>query len=280
MIFDVCPPRQVLKSVLSGQQQSNKPEVLITIDDGCVSFQLILGLVEKYRMPVVLFVPVGLCLGNDHLDGVRSRCLRLFQETQTPNRDPDVPAMPSEFFELVLASPEKEVRELEQKLRRMPHRPDPISTRMLYGAAELRKLASHPLITLASHSMSHQALGNLPGSWLNWEITKSIEHVVALGGNRDLFAYPYGNPGSVDDRCTTTLAEAGSKCAFTTLCYRISGGCDRYRLGRSAMFNDSSSHYVIGVAAGALEWYDIVRYGKRLRDSCTRPSQTTRTGYE
>ena len=266
--FSFSPARQVLGSIFRGEQGGDRPEVIITIDDGCASFELIRPLIEKYQIPVVLFVPLGLCLETDELDGLRSRCLRLYQEI---NRSQDqVQSLgAAEFFQMLMASDGGQLRALEDRFRRLPSRPDLISTRKLFSSADLRLLATHPLVTLAPHSMSHQALGRLPSDWMEWEVAKSCEYITALGGDPELFAYPYGDPTSFNPQCTRALSASGSLFAFTTLCYRISKTCHKLMLGRAPVFNDSSAHYILGTAAGALECYDTFRHGKRLYEACT-----------
>lgn len=275
--FNFSPAKQALQSLFRGDEGRDRPEIIITIDDGCISFEIIRPLIERYQIPVVLFVPVGLCLELDDLDGLRSRCLRLYQEV---DRSQDQFHLPSGagFFQMLMIADSAQLRALEERFRRLPCKFDAISTRELFTMAELRSLAAHPLITLAPHSMSHQALGRLPSRWLEWEVAKSCEYVAALGGDPELFAYPYGDPKSVDERCARALANSGSKFAFTTLCYRISKTCDRFRLGRSPVFNHPGGHYILGTAAGALEWYDIARHGKRLHRTCTHLSECSPMG--
>lgn len=275
--YSFRPAKQALQSLFRDDERTDPQQVIITIDDGCASFEIILPLLEKYHIPVVLFVPVGLCLETDDLDGLRSRCLRLYQEIDR-SQDRTHLLSAAEFFQMLMAADAAELRVLEQRFRNLPRNADAISTRKLFRMAQLRSLAAHPLVTLAPHSMSHQALGRLPAEWLEWEVAKSCEHVAALGGDAELFAYPYGNPGSVDERCAGALAEAGSKFAFTTLCYRISKTCNRLLLGRSPVFNHPGKHYILGTAAGALEWYDIARHGKRLHDICTRLPECSQVG--
>jgi peptidoglycan/xylan/chitin deacetylase (PgdA/CDA1 family) len=275
--FSFSPAKQALQSVFRGDEGSDRPEIIITIDDGCVSFEIIRPLIERYEIPVVLFIPVGLCLETDDSDGLRSRCLRLYQEID--RSQDELPLLnPAEFFQMLMAADHAHLRALEERFRRLPCKFDAISTRKLFSMAELRSLAKHPLITLAPHSMSHQALGRLPSQWIEWEVAKSCEQVAALGGDTELFAYPYGDPRSVDDRCARALANCGSKFAFTTLCYRISKTCNQLLLGRSPVFNYPGGHYILGTAAGALEWYDIARHGKKLYDTRTRLPEGSQMG--
>jgi hypothetical protein len=265
----IRPAKLALDSVFRGEETVDRPEVLVSIDDGCASFEIIRPLIEKLSLPVTLFIPIGLCLDSDSLDGLRSRCLRLYKEIDQSRCRPNIANDAEQVFEMILAANASQLRALEERFQKLPRTPDPISLRKLYSISELRALATHPLITLAPHSMSHQALGQLPSCWLEWEIATSCAHIAALGGDPELFAYPYGDAISVDDRCARALSNSGSRFAFTTLCYRISSTCNTFLLGRAPLFNCEGERYVCGTALGGLEWYDIIRHGKKLYDTYT-----------
>jgi peptidoglycan/xylan/chitin deacetylase (PgdA/CDA1 family) len=265
----IRPAKLALDSVFRGGETVDRPEVLVSIDDGCASFEIILPLIEKLDIPVTLFIPIGLCLDSDSLDGIRSRCLRLYKEIDHSQCRPNIPTDAEEVFQMILAADASQLRLLEERFQKLPRNPDPISVRRLYSMAELKALTTHPLITLAPHSMSHQALGQLPSSWLEWEITTSCAYIAAIGGDPELFAYPYGDARSVDDRCARALSNSGSRFAFTTLCYRISSTCNTFLLGRAPLFNCEGERYICGTALGGLEWYDIIRHGKKLYETYT-----------
>jgi len=265
----IRPAKLALDSLFRGADTVDRPEVFVSIDDGCSSFEIILPLIEKLSIPVTLFIPIGLCLDSDNLDGLRSRCLRLYKEIDQSQCLPNIPNDAEEVFQMILAADASQLRALEKRFQKQPRNPDPISLRKLYSVSELRALTEHPLITLAPHSMSHQALGHLPSSWLEWEIAASCAHIAAIGGDSELFAYPYGDARSVDDRCARALSNSGSRFAFTTLCYRISDTCNKFLLGRAPLFNCESESYLCGTVFGGLEWYDIIRHGRKLYETYT-----------
>jgi len=274
--FSFVAAKPALEAAFHGELKHDGPMAIITIDDACTSLEIVRPLLEKFQIPVVLFAPIGLCLDREEVDGLRSRCLRLYQEVDRSHQRPSVPEDPAEFFQFVLAAEAGSLRLLEDKLYALPRNPDAISKRKLYRAGDLKTLAKDPLISLSPHSMSHQALATLPPAWLEWEIRMSCKYIADLGGDPELFAYPYGDPESVDGRCARVLRQMGSKFAFTTLCYRISSTCDPFLLGRSAVFNCPAPHYIWGTALGALQGYDILRHGKGLYETYARVSSLSR----
>ena len=76
----------------------------------------------------------------------------------------------AEFFETVMSATESALQSWLARLRGKARRRDPICGRRLFDFGDLRRLAHHPLVTIASHSMSHQVLSALPEAWCRWEM--------------------------------------------------------------------------------------------------------------
>jgi peptidoglycan/xylan/chitin deacetylase (PgdA/CDA1 family) len=242
---------------------SDRPCVLITVDDGSTSFNRVLRHFEALDIPVCLFVPIGLCLGIGNLDGARSRCLRLYSEVLNTGNHKEVAQHPRSFFQAVMNANASDLMRWIERLSMLPREEDPISRQELYSPADLEKLTRHPLITIASHSMSHQWLTKLPDEWCRWEIEASAHHIAEIGGDPELFAYPYGAPGSFGGFSTSVLEQSSVKFAFCTQSQPLSADCSRYALGRSAVFDCADPHYIWGTAAGAFEWWGALRFGWR-----------------
>jgi peptidoglycan/xylan/chitin deacetylase (PgdA/CDA1 family) len=82
---------------------------------------------------------------------------------------------------------------------------------------DVRRLAAHPLVTIAAHSVSHPILANAPAAVQREEIDGSCAALKSWIGRRpDAFAYPNGRPG-VDYTAETVrlAAESGIVHAFT-----------------------------------------------------------------
>lgn len=244
---------------------TDRPAISITVDDGCSSFREVLPSFEASGVLVTLFVPVGLCLGTDTLDGLRSWCLHHY--TSLLSFVPDDSTHHTQYFEEVMSAKEDQLQGKLRDLQQAPRRPDPITKRKLFNLEQLRSLACHPLITVASHSMSHQLLTALPEAWCRWEVERSLQYVSELGGDSELFAYPYGDPSAINDSTTRLLSLLGVRFAYTTLAVRISRHSQPLSLGRATILDETSFHYIRGTARGAFEFWDRVRFGAKTGHS-------------
>jgi peptidoglycan/xylan/chitin deacetylase (PgdA/CDA1 family) len=87
----------------------------------------------------------------------------------------------------------------------------------IMSTAELRDFASHPLVTLGAHSVSHRALTKLSDEDLRHDIVSSVDYIEGITGRRPVsFAYPYGDARSVDARTANAVRDAGLNLAVTT----------------------------------------------------------------
>lgn len=83
--------------------------------------------------------------------------------------------------------------------------------------ADLRELATDPLVTIGAHSVNHYALAKLSEDQARTEMAKSVEIITdRLGRMPAHFAYPYGDPGSAGAREFRIAAELGFTSAVTT----------------------------------------------------------------
>ncbi|MGA2435813.1 MAG: polysaccharide deacetylase family protein [Bryobacteraceae bacterium] len=260
--FRVVALKDAALSLIGRQSLSAvHPVVALSIDDGCSSFDTVLSKFERFAIPVTLFVPVGLCLPEESMDGLRSWCLRYYSGLLG---GPEVAgASGSVFFEAVMSAREDELRSQLARLRDAARWPDPICGRRLFIFGDLRRLAQHPLVTVASHSMSHQVLSALPEAWCRWEVETAARYVKDAGGDVELFAYPYGHPRAFNETTRKLLSLAGIRYAFTTMATRLSAASDPFAIGRASMFEGTSSDYIRGTAGGAFELWDTLRFGRR-----------------
>jgi peptidoglycan/xylan/chitin deacetylase (PgdA/CDA1 family) len=83
---------------------------------------------------------------------------------------------------------------------------------------ELRRLASHPLVEIGGHTLSHPTLALAPAGEQQREIAGCRDVLQELIGRPvRSFAYPYGHPGDdYDDVTSAIVRDAGFDLAFTT----------------------------------------------------------------
>lgn len=82
---------------------------------------------------------------------------------------------------------------------------------------DVRRIAADPLCTIGAHTVNHFAVARLPADEAMAEATLSRSRIAAeLGRAPEVFAYPYGDPGSAGPRDFDLIREAGFAAAVTT----------------------------------------------------------------
>ena len=235
------------------------PVLILTIDDADFNILQLVPILEKYQVPITLFVPVGFCLDGESLDGLRSRCLHfgifnLLNKTEGRKRYNF-----EDYFHGVMSMDIYQLKELLNKLLiETDSDREPLAERKLLKVKALVEISKHELITLASHSMSHVRLALLPDKWLRWEIEQSIDYIKEWGGDGAVFSYPYGNKGSFNNDTQGVLELKGVKYAFTGLANHSVASTIPHAIGRSFLFNSADKKYVLGTAGGAFELFDRI----------------------
>ncbi len=101
------------------------------------------------------------------------------------------------------------------------------------GFEPLRKLAATGLVEIASHSMTHPALREIPERWVRWEMEASRAAVASTFGGCAGFFYPGG--GVPDGSASRLVREAGYDYACVVVPELVSARSDFARLGRIAV---------------------------------------------
>jgi peptidoglycan/xylan/chitin deacetylase (PgdA/CDA1 family) len=92
-----------------------------------------------------------------------------------------------------------------------------ITAELTMDAAELAKLALHPLATLGAHTVSHRAVSRLTDDEARSEMTRSADWIEGLTGRRPVeIAYPYGYRRAVGQRDQDIAAALGFTVGVTT----------------------------------------------------------------
>ena len=232
--------------------KSDMSSILFSIDDADISFQENFDLFQKYKIPVILFVPFGLCLKQNTRDGLMSRILRSFFEIEK-NKLLSL-KQKEDFFNSLEAASMENLNKIYKDLLLRRDKIDPISSRVLLSIEELQKLSKDSLITIGSHSMSHPILSEVPEKWLNWELSTSKKYLHIVNGDEKYFAYPYGFKASTNSEIKQKLKKLGIKYAFLTRSTVITADSDKLELGRVGMLNFFNARYLRGLTA--FEVYD------------------------
>ena len=246
-----------LRTFFKKKTYNSKPGILISIDDADKSIKYALKYFIKYQIPITIFIPVGLCIDKNKEDGKRSRILCRYRELFS-NSERLTLEEKSKFFDRITNSSLQQLDEYELKLG-FPRKENNITaSRELLSLEEIEEISKNPLVTIASHSMSHNSLAELPDNWLKWEIKKSTEYIKDLKGKYNLFAYPFGHKQSYNLKVKKLLHKEGIKYAFSTSSKRIEKNSDLLSLGRAPMLNFHNKDYVFGSAYGAFHYWDKI----------------------
>lgn len=160
----------------------------ISFDDGKRSNLTLVPIIEKYNVPVTVFVATeALHTGNYWWEFVREKYGHFEQFKRRPYDD---------FI--------KELSEL--KVLYTP-------SRTAMTVDELQEFAKNDLVTIGSHTVTHPILTSVPDDVLEYELKASKEELEKLLGTTiDVFSYPNGNLRKRE----VELARNYYKMAFTT----------------------------------------------------------------
>ena len=177
--------------ILSNKIEVNEKLVYLSFDDGWNSNLKLLPIIEKYNVPITIFVatePIN--SGNywwEYADksGDRSKkaSMKLLEHNQFVN----------------------EVQKLKQTIALQ---------RSSVTEEELQILIAHPLVSIQSHTVTHPILINCSQKTLDRELVDSKKFLEDRTGEQ-IIAFSYPN-GDVGDREVVAVENAGYKIAFTT----------------------------------------------------------------
>ena len=256
-LFDPQDTISCMKNLGQSTGKNQKQKIMISIDDGDSSIIPALDYFKKYNVPVVIFVPIGMTLNDNDITGKRSKILNRYKELFPKNRKISF-SEKEIFFQKIINANLDQLTEFEIKLGKPNIQQNITSTRNLLSLKELETISKDPLFTIASHSMSHNCLSELPDKWLQWEIKKSKEYIKDLGGSENLFAYPFGHKNSYTQKVQDNLLKEGIKYAFSTSSNFINKKTNKLKLGRAPMLNFDQKSYVCGSASGAFHYWDKI----------------------
>jgi peptidoglycan/xylan/chitin deacetylase (PgdA/CDA1 family) len=213
----------VLNAILRGSKLPPRA-VMVTVDDGYRDFKNnIWPIANRHGIRPVLFVPTAFVgagvfwwdrlydalqrtpfsqvdtpIGIVMLNTMQNRRLAFVQLAQYMKKEP---------FDAALAQMDGLCSEILS---------DPfLVNRVTLDWDELRELARAG-VTVAPHTHTHPALGNIPLEQARFEIKESKRLVMQeIGSPGELFAYPYGSRNSIGVAAGEIVRDSGVRLAFT-----------------------------------------------------------------
>jgi peptidoglycan/xylan/chitin deacetylase (PgdA/CDA1 family) len=216
-----------VQAVLDYLEQGRRlPEraVLVTFDDGYRDFaQHAWGILQKYNIPVVLFVPTAYP-GQPQRQLWWDKLYNAVYHTEIGEIE-----SPLGTLRLTTAAERSRVfKRLRDYVKRLPHgeamelvdhlcdrlHAPPVNDNHIMNWDELRQLAASG-VTLAAHTRNHPMLTRISVREAEQEAVNSLEDLQHhVGAVLPVFAYP---SGGADEQLARCLAHAGFKLAFTTV---------------------------------------------------------------
>jgi len=204
--------------------QTKDPGVLLTFDDGFANnFEVLLPVLEEFDAPAVFFVTLQHVLNpRDWLPATRRLVGQVWKNEN------DVPVTTAHnFFDGMTVK-------------------------------QLQACAQHPLITIASHTISHPFLSQCSVEVQNIEISGSKRLLEELTGKPvDYFAYPTGD---YDKNTIHQVEQAGYKAAFAVDPLKL--GVTQFEIPRVGLYASDPSY--LGLKLSGLHRSPL--HGKILSD--------------
>lgn len=218
-------PLEKLNTVWS-QKRPKKPYCLVTFDDGYLdNLELALPIVEKYQIPITVFVTSGFIdrsvtpwwIAIEEVLRVSDQIsLHLFDnETmilRTPKEKLSAFFRFNERFRHLSVSVQREALDdfVDEALRTK-------IGELFLTENQLRTLASHPLVTVGGHTAHHAVLSQESDEDVALEISHGLDRLEEILGIRPkTFAYPFGDRQACGVREVDICSHTGVEFAFGT----------------------------------------------------------------
>lgn len=127
--------------------------------------------------------------------------------------------------------------------------PEPPTDARGMSDAQLRELATLPLIDIGAHTRTHPQLAGQTRAIQRDEIAGSVDDLTAILGRRvAAFAYPFGTRRAVGELAPTLVRETTCELACTTEPGPVDAGSDPYLLPRYNVSDQSGTEFAARLA--------------------------------
>lgn len=182
--------------ILSNNIDIKEKVVYFSFDDGWDSNLNLLPIIEKYDVPITIFVATEPIESGNYWWEFANKSKEIAKIAQMKK------LKHSDFLN------ELAILKRSIKLQRSSITEEGLAT-----------LAKHPLVSIQSHTVTHPVLINCSQKTLDWELTESKKYLEnKVGESIIAFSYPNGDFG---EREVIAVENAGYKIAFTTKAHKI-----------------------------------------------------------
>ena len=198
---------------IKGEPSKHKKMVHFSFDDGWLSNKALIPIIEKYNVPITIFVPVEpLESGNFwwNYAYAKHKSLAKVEEFKTYDED--------RF--------NREVKKIKEEIK---------LDREAVTFDELKEMSQHPLINIQSHTYNHPILTNVNDRQLEFELSESKKFLsTLLGKDIDTFSYPNGSFGIREEKAVSKHY----KCGYTTEEKFVKPGGNIFRIPRTCLVDN------------------------------------------
>ena len=180
-----------ITNYIKGEPSTHKKMVHFSFDDGWLTNKALIPIIEKYNIPITIFVPVEpLERGNFWWNYAYAKYQNLAKVEEFKTYD-------EEKFN-------NEINKIKQEIK---------LDRVAVTFDELKEMSKHPLINIQSHSYNHPILTNVNDKQLDYELSESKKFLSTLLDKEiDTFSYPNGSFGKREEDAVSKYY----KCGYTT----------------------------------------------------------------
>jgi peptidoglycan/xylan/chitin deacetylase (PgdA/CDA1 family) len=186
-----------LQEVINFIEGKYKPEgckIWLSFDDGWSSNLKLISVIEKYNIPLTIFIPtypVEMGFDRDTLENELTEHL---------------PGKYKENIKLLMEIPEEERWTIDQELYRQA---EGKQKRVIISVDELKKLAQHPLVSIGAHTHTHPLLSKCHTEKIKEEVRQNLIKLKEyVNVTPKLLALPNGN---YNDRVLDTILQTDIK---------------------------------------------------------------------
>lgn len=202
-----------ITNYVKGETYRHKKMVHFSFDDGWLTNKALIPIIEKYNVPITIFVPVEpLESGNFWWNYVYAKYKSYDKVEEFKTYDH------ARFY--------NEVKKIKEELK---------LEREAVTFDELKEMSKHPLINIQSHTYNHPILTNVNDKQLDFELSESKKFLTTLlNKDIDTFSYPNGSFGKREEEAVSKHY----KCGYTTEEKFLQSGGNLYRIPRTCLVDN------------------------------------------
>lgn len=196
-----------------GENTGHDKMVHFSFDDGWQTNKALIPIIEKYNVPITIFVPV------EPLESGNFWWNYVFAKHKSSDKIEEFKTYEENKFN-------NEVNKIKKEIK---------LNREAVTFEELKEISKHPLINIQSHTYNHPILTNASEKQLDFELSESKKFLGSLLDKEiDTFSYPNGSFGKREEEAVAKHY----KCGYTTEEEFVKPGCNLFRIPRTGLIDN------------------------------------------